>query len=134
MKYAILLMTMICAASALATDFETTDYVHYMEIGMVPVMIDTTYPCYPDSAWRSNTEGAVLVDVIIDEDGSVIEAKVGQARPEGVFEAISLDAARQCKFKPVEIDGKPTKVQYQIPYVFRKGHYWLKRCRDSKKE
>jgi len=134
MKNCLLIVSIIIASVAVAEGFQTTEYVHYMEIGMVPVMIDTFFPCYPDSAYKSNIEGAVLVDIIIDESGDVIEAVVGNARPEGIFEEVSLDAAKQCSFEPIEIDGKKVKVQYQIPYLFRKSNYWLRRCKDSKKK
>lgn len=134
MKNCLLIITLLIAAVAFAEDFKTTDYVHYMEIGLVPVMIDTVFPCYPDSAYKSNIEGAVLVDIIIDESGDVIEAVVGNARPEGIFEEVALDAANQFRFEPVEIDGKKIKVQYQLPFLFRKSNYWLRRCKDSKKK
>jgi TonB family protein len=133
MKTPILFLLLI-AVVALSQSFSASDYVDYMEIGIVPTMIDTVYPCYPDSAYRSNIEGAVIVDVIIGEDGSVIEAIIGDARPEGIFEEVSLDAARKCRFEPVRIDGIPKKVRYQIPYVFRKSNYWLRRCKTKREK
>jgi len=114
---------------------ETTDVIYdYFQVGQIPAMIDTGAVCYPDSAFKERCEGAVLVDVVIDVDGKVIDAVVAEAEPKGVFDAIALDAALNSRFEPIEFEGEPIKVRYRIPYLFDRSQYNLKRCSKVKKK
>jgi len=122
------------SVSAFAEGEGTERIYDYLKIGQIPEMVDTGRPCYPDSAYKARCEGAVLVDVVIDEEGKVVDAKVAEAQPEGVFDAVALDAALRCRFEPIKIDGKAVKVRYRIPYIFDRGQYNLKRCSKIKKK
>lgn len=66
-------------------------------------------PQYPRAAQIDGIEGTVKLEVIVNSDGSVRSAKVLQAKPRGVFEAVAVTAMLKWKFKPRVVDGKPVE-------------------------
>jgi TonB family protein len=73
-------------------------------------------PNYPAIAKAAGAEGSVSVRVTVDEDGNVVAAKAVSGHP--LLQSAAVDAARQSKFKPAVVDGKPVKVSAVISYVF----------------
>jgi protein TonB len=57
-----------------------------------------------------------MVQVLIDEQGNVIEARALDGHP--LLLAVSVAAARQAKFKPTLLEGKPVKVAGVLQYSF----------------
>ncbi|MBN2542897.1 energy transducer TonB [bacterium] len=100
-------------------EIEAPEIVEFYALEKPPQVASKVDPEYPDFARRSETEGAVMVEIIIDTDGSVESARVIQARPKGFFEEAAIKAAKQWKFTPAEQRGKPVKVRYQIPIEFK---------------
>ena len=87
-------------------------------------------PAYPPAAKAVRASGTLLVEVLIDERGNVVWAKaVGgsyvdmttKERKSGVHPLLisaSESAARQAKFSPTLVDGKPVNVTGMITYTF----------------
>lgn len=73
---------------------------------------------YPEAAKRAGIEGRVTVEFIVSETGSVLCPKVIRGIGGGCNEA-ALDAVSKAKFSPGMQNGKPVKVQYSLPIVFR---------------
>lgn len=73
-------------------------------------------PDYPIPVRRANIWGIVTVQVIIDENGNVMEARAisGPVQLRGV----AVKAARAAKFSPTKIYGNPVKVTGVITYNF----------------
>ena len=65
---------------------------------------------YPESAMQQNIKGYVVLNLLIDIDGSVETAKVLQSSPAGVFDAAALSGIRSWRFSPGKYQGKPVKV------------------------
>ena len=63
-------------------------------------------PRYPRKAARAGTQGWVKVQFTILEDGSVLNAKVIEAKPRRVFDREAIRAIQRWKFKPKIVDGK----------------------------
>ena len=59
--------------------------------------------------------------VTVDTDGSVRDVQVEKATPPGVFDAATLEAARQWRFAPLLQDGKPVQGQVRVPVTFELG-------------
>jgi TonB family protein len=73
-------------------------------------------PPYPVEARDADVSGDVQVQVLISEQGKVIEATpIGG--PQLLLSA-ALDAARQWVFKPTEVSGVPVKVQDTLTFNF----------------
>jgi TonB family protein len=73
-------------------------------------------PSYPPLARLANVSGVVIVQVIIDLDGSIIAASVSTGHP--LFHPACLQAARESLFTTSTLDGKPVKVTGVIRYTF----------------
>lgn len=73
-------------------------------------------PEYPAIAKQAKASGAVLVQVTIDENGSVISAHAASGHP--LLQAPAVAAARQAKFSPTLLMGEPVKVTGVIVYNF----------------
>jgi protein TonB len=74
-------------------------------------------PVYPDNARRTKVEGIVDVEVVIDENGKVLSAKVisGPA----VLRDSAVQAALRARFTPTKLSGQPVRVTGKIIYNFK---------------
>ena len=73
-------------------------------------------PDYPADAKAAGAEGVVVIQVTVDEQGNVIEARA-MSGPKMLQEA-SVNAAFQAKFTPTLLQGEPVKVTGVIVYNF----------------
>ena len=73
-------------------------------------------PVYPPAAMAVRAEGAVNVQVTVDEGGNVISATAVSGHP--LLRAASLKAAGQAKFAPVLLSGEPVKFTGVLVYNF----------------
>ncbi|HEV7474879.1 MAG TPA: TonB family protein [Pyrinomonadaceae bacterium] len=75
-------------------------------------------PEYPAEAKAAGADGVVVVQVTIDEQGSVTEARAISGPP--LLQQVSVNAALQAKFLPTLLAGEPVKVTGVL--VFNFGH------------
>ncbi|SRR6266536_1151274 len=73
-------------------------------------------PAYPPIARQVKASGTVDVKVLVDEKGNVVSARAVSGHP--LLQAVSVGAARQAKFAPTRLAGKPVKVSGVITYSF----------------
>ncbi len=78
--------------------------------------INLPKPAYPPIARAAHAAGTVVVQVTIDENGSVIAAHAVSGHP--LLQAAAVGAARQAKFSPTKLSGQPVKVTGVIQYNF----------------
>lgn len=72
---------------------------------------------YPDSEKEAGRTASVVLQIAIDEKGTVADAVVLEhASP--AFDAAALDAVRKFIFDPAEIDNKPAPVKLTYRYEF----------------
>jgi TonB family protein len=74
-------------------------------------------PLYPAIAKTAKASGTVVVRVLVDENGDVINAQAVSGHP--LLQAVSVAAARQAKFTPTKVSGKPVRVIGFITYTFK---------------
>jgi periplasmic protein TonB len=78
--------------------------------------INLPKPAYPPIARAAHASGTVTVQVLIDENGSVVSAKAISGHP--LLQAVAVSAARQARFSPTKLSGQPVKVTGVIQYNF----------------
>ena len=78
--------------------------------------INLPKPAYPAIAKAAHAAGTVTVQVLIDENGSVVSAKAVSGHP--LLQAVAVAAARQARFSPTKLSGQPVKVTGVIQYNF----------------
>jgi len=73
-------------------------------------------PRYPQMARMAHVSGQVVVQLIIDVDGTVMAAAAVSGHP--LLYGVSVEAAKNSRFSPTKLDGKPVKVTGVITYNF----------------
>jgi TonB family protein len=73
-------------------------------------------PVFPKEAKNIVASGSITVQVKLDEEGNVIEARACSGHP--LLRESAVKAARQAKFKPTLLSGIPVKVSGVIIYNF----------------
>lgn len=73
---------------------------------------------YPEIARKAGIEGRVYVQFIIDERGNVINPVVVRGIGAGCDEA-AIEAVKKVTFTPGLQRGKPVKVKYSLPILFK---------------
>jgi TonB family protein len=73
-------------------------------------------PVYPAIAKAAHASGTVVVQVLVDEKGNVVNARALSGHP--LLQAAAIAAARGAKFTPTMLAGKPVKVQGTLSYNF----------------
>jgi len=73
-------------------------------------------PVFPPIARQAGAGGAMVVELIIDEQGNVFSAQVVSGHP--LLRGPMLQAARLWKFKPVTVKKVPVRLQGRITYAF----------------
>ena len=73
---------------------------------------------YPEMARKAGIEGRVIVQFIVNEQGSVENPRVVRGIGGGADEE-ALRCVKQAEFQPGRQRGKPVRVQYSLPVVFR---------------
>ncbi len=75
-------------------------------------------PVYPKDAFVKGQSGRVVLLVDVRADGSVENVVVKESQPAGVFDAVSVAAARQWVFQPSMKNGKAVAGRVQVPVTF----------------
>ncbi len=73
-------------------------------------------PSYPPLAKAARVSGAVVVEVTVDENGSVISARAISGHP--LLKDAAVQAAQGWKFTPTQLSGVPVKVIGTITFNF----------------
>ncbi|QYO66866.1 energy transducer TonB [Leptolyngbya sp. 7M] len=73
-------------------------------------------PVYPPAARALKADGAVIVQVVVDENGEIISASAVSGHP--LLRISSEKAARLARFSPTTLNGQPVKVSGVITYNY----------------
>lgn len=82
-------------------------------------LISGVAPVYPPDARRKHIEGTVVLGAIIGTDGSVNKLSY-LSGPSSLVNA-AMDAVRQWRYQPTQIDGKPVQVELTFRVDFTLG-------------
>lgn len=87
-------------SGGLSLDSNDGDYLPIVKVAAV----------YPRRAQSRGIEGFVIVEFVVTKTGSVSNAMVVKAEPEGIFDRAALDAVAKFKYKPRVVDGVAMEV------------------------
>ncbi len=85
-----------------------------------------TLPEYPEAAIKTGFKGDVIFAVLIDETGKIVLSRPVEGQP--LLIAASMDALRDYRFRPYQLNGTAVQVESQIGF-----HFDLKGKRDKAK-
>ncbi|MBI2213023.1 MAG: energy transducer TonB [Acidobacteria bacterium] len=75
-------------------------------------------PTYPEVAFRARVSGAVVIEVVVGEDGQVLCTRVIKGLPFGLSES-GAKALEKWWFAPLEVDGKPAQFAGLVQIEFK---------------
>ena len=78
--------------------------------------IKRVQPTYPPIAKAAGAQGAVAVQIVVNETGDVESVKATSGHP--LLQQAAVDAAKQWQFSPTKLSGNPVKVSGMISFVF----------------
>ena len=79
-------------------------------------------PTYPEESLKHNVTGKVIVQILVDENGKVPDAKVTQAPDQLTGQAV-VDAAKQWEFKPPpKVQGRQVCYESTLSFKFEIHH------------
>ena len=84
-----------------------------------PVKIKDVTPVYPAMAKSARVGGTVQVELTVDPDGKVADARVVKSVP--LLDQAALDAVKQWEYKPSTVGGKPVPVVVTVNVNFVKS-------------
>ncbi len=82
-----------------------------------PRIASRVEPVYPEQARKNGVEGKVILQAVIDDDGSVSDVEVLNST-DPVFDDAAVDAVRQWRWEPATSDGRPVTVYFTIVVQF----------------
>ena len=106
------------AAAPPAAQFKTGDMVTTDTPGLAPPrVLKKAVPAYPPMARMQKVQGDVSVQVLVDENGRVADARVLSGPT--LLHSTARDAAKACEFQPAQISGVKVKCAYTLVFTFR---------------
>jgi TonB family protein len=79
-------------------------------------LIDKAPVRMPPEAIRKRISGRVVVELILGVGGNTKELKAVEGDP--ILTAAVLDAVKQWRFAPTQLDGDPVEIDLRIPFTF----------------
>jgi D-alanyl-D-alanine endopeptidase (penicillin-binding protein 7) len=83
-----------------------------------PKALSTPQPVYPETAKKAKTEGIVVVDCVINDQGHVTSTKVATSSGNQDLDKSARDTVNTWTFQPATLKGKPVEVSYTITIRF----------------
>jgi periplasmic protein TonB len=80
-------------------------------------LLKSVPPVYPTTARTQHISGVVKIDALIDATGNVSTVTIISGP--GLLHQAALDAVKQWRYEPAELDGKPTPVHLTVTVQFR---------------
>jgi periplasmic protein TonB len=84
----------------------------------VPQAIYTPEPNFSDEARKAKQQGAVILLLVVGQDGHTYNIRVGQSLGMGLDEK-AIEAVSRWRFKPATLNGQPVATQIAVEVDFR---------------
>ncbi len=73
-------------------------------------------PLYPEAARRARVSGIVMLEISVDENGNVAQARVIKGHP--LLDEAAINAVKQWKYSPTLLNGEPVPVVATVTVMF----------------
>jgi TonB family protein len=84
-----------------------------------PMKIVDAKPVYPETARQAGISGVVILEIVIDTDGSVKQARVLRSIP--LLDTAAVDTVKQWRYEPTQLNGNPVPVIMTVTVNFTAG-------------
>lgn len=108
-----------CVALALPATAETLESIPDVvtKFDVPPRPLKTKPPAYPTKLRDEGVSGAVIIALVLDENGKVMAAEATKVSREE-FREPALKAVREWTFVPAQVAGKPVRARVSVPLNF----------------
>jgi TonB family protein len=96
----------------------TLDIQPLHRLSQAPRFLQRIEPAYPEAERASGRQANVVVEVVVDTHGSVLEATIVKSGGPH-FDLAALKAVKQSLFVPGYMDSQSVVVRFQIPFRFQ---------------
>jgi TonB family protein len=110
-----LLLTCLTCASAAQDSTESRHSVSPAEAGAS--LITKVNPVYPPLARQARIQGTVILKLIISKTGDIKTLQLVSGHP--MLAPAAIEAVKQWKYKPFEVDGEPVEVETTAQVIFQ---------------
>jgi protein TonB len=93
--------------------------VPFYKVEVKPRIVDVPVPAYPEAVRNAGIEGTATIQLLLDLDGSVMDARVLNSSGSQMLDAAAVEAAMKARFTPAMQQDKPVRVWISFPYRFR---------------
>jgi TonB family protein len=83
-----------------------------------PKLLSTAIPEYPKAAYETGREGTVVLELLIDAEGRVIDARVTKSIAK--FDRAALACVSQWRFIPAQRRGRPVPAKATALVIFKR--------------
>lgn len=87
-------------------------------IGIPPQVINRIQPDYPELAQKARIQGMVILEAVINKEGTVRSAHILRS-DNPLLEQAAINAAMQWSFSPGKINGTTVAAYYTITIIFQ---------------
>jgi TonB family protein len=82
-------------------------------------LADQPAPRYPDELRAAKIEGEVLVQMVVNEDGSIMDGSIKVVRSSNdQFTKVTVETLKGWRFKPAQVRGRAVRQLIQMPFQF----------------
>jgi TonB family protein len=82
-----------------------------------PVKIFSPQPLYTEDARRAGIQGVVILEAVVDAEGTVRNVKILKGLPMGLDQS-AVDAVMTWKYEPATLNGEPVPVYFTFTISF----------------
>jgi protein TonB len=83
-----------------------------------PKLLRTAIPEYPKAAYETGREGTVVLEILIDAEGRVVDARVTKSITQ--FDRAALACVSQWRFMPAQRRGRPVQAKATAMVIFKR--------------
>jgi TonB family protein len=109
------------AAQRRAAPVAKNNAVSIKELDHPPKSLSRKAPLYPSELREAGIEGSVVVSMVIDTNGRVIEARIEKSTHQG-FEFAALRAVQEWQFEPGRKGGRQVNTRVSQVLAFKSGN------------
>jgi len=88
------------------------------EVSEPPKLISSVDPVYPEVARQQGLDGKVILELVIDENGNVIDARVTRS-DNVIFNASAIAAVKQRRYSAARNNGRAVRTYKSVTVVYK---------------
>jgi protein TonB len=93
---------------------------HFERDSRLPLFVEfQPFPEYPKTCVANRWEDTVVIKYVIGKDGLVHEVSITQRPYRKEFEAATIDAIKQWRFRPLLVDGEGLEVVHELTVYYK---------------